>query len=238
MGASRRSALRSWETPVITLSSTLHRIYAGALAVIAWLGLGAQVAQSTEDALSEHASIATQLVDQFSRFSIQTTTLVALVATIAFIRPRTKSLLLRPSVQAALVVYVAVVGVVFEVLLRSDAPGLQLVDRVFHGVIPILYLVYWLIFAPKGNLSMLDPALWLIYPLLFFAYTMVRGEIFGVYLRRIQEIIKHGYGEFFTDALAFFAAFLAIGFILVAIDQAFGEWQSRRRSEQGQVPES
>ncbi len=238
MVAVGRSSLPTPEPPDTATSFGAQRICAGALALVAWFGLSAQIVFSIQDAVSEHAFIATQLLDQFSRFSIQTTTLVALIATIAFIRPRSKSLLLRPSVQAALVVYVFVVGVVFEVLLRSDAPGLQLVDRVFHGVIPILYLVYWLIFAPKGNLSMLDPALWLIYPLLFFAYTMVRGEIFGVYLRRIHEIIKHGYGEFFTDALAFFAAFLAIGLILVSIDQALGEWQSRRRSEAGRIAES
>lgn len=208
-------------------ASDAQRICAGVLASVAWFGLVVQIVCSVQDALAENASIATYLINQFSRFSIQTTTLVALVGTLAFLRPQPASFLLRPSVQAALVVYVVVVGVIFEVLLRSDSQGMEFVDPILHGIIPVLYLSYWLIFAPKGTLSWVDPALWLIYPLFFFVYTMMRGMIFGAYLRHVSEVIKQGYHEVFLDTLVFFTAFLAVGLILVSVDQALANRRNR-----------
>ncbi|MEJ0093638.1 MAG: Pr6Pr family membrane protein [Methylocella sp.] len=208
-------------------TSDAQRICAGILASVAWFGLVIEIVFSIQDAVAENASIATYLVNQFSRFSIQTTTLVALVGTLAFLRPQPASFILRPSVQAALVVYVVVVGVVFEVLLQSDSQGIEFVDRILHGAIPVLYLSYWLIFAPKGTLSWVDPALWLIYPLLFFVYTMMRGMIFGIYLQHVSEVIKQGYRETFLHTLVFFAAFLAVGLILVSVDQALAERRNR-----------
>jgi hypothetical protein len=216
-----------------------QRICAGVLAAVAWFGLGIQIVLSLRDAATKNVSIAMGLVNHLSLFSIQTNVLVALVGTVALVRPNAQRLLLRASVQSAVVVYVIVVGVVFEVLLRSDSQGMQFVaDRVLHAMIPILYLLYWLIFAPRGKLSWVDPILWLIYPVLFFVWTMIRGAVFGVYPPLIKEVVKQGYHEVFIGALAFFAAFLAIGLILVSVDQALGEWQSRRRSEQGQIVES
>jgi hypothetical protein len=210
-----------------------QRICAGLLALVAWFGLGLQIVFSIQDAVAKNVSIAASLVNQFSRFSIEITALVALVGTLACVRPQAKSFLLRPSVQSALVVYVVVVGVVFEVLLRPNSQGIEVVDQILHGVIPVLYLLYWLIFTPKGTLSWVDPALWLIYPVLFFVYTMTRGAIFGIYLPRMHEVVKLGHREVFTHALVFFAAFLAIGLVLTTIDQELAERGSRRRSEQG-----
>jgi hypothetical protein len=212
-------------------SSQAQLICASAIAALAWIGLGAEMVLSVQDAVAKNLSVATQLLDQFSRFSMQTTAIVALVTTFAVVRPQAKFFLLRPNVQAALVVYAVVVGTVFEVMLRPDSQSIQIVDSILHGFIPILYLSYWLIFVPKGTLSSTDPILWLIYPIIFFAYTMIRGVIFGVYLRHFQEIIKLGGYQFLIHTLVFFTAFLAVGFVLVLVDQELGRRRNRRRTE-------
>ena len=55
-------------------------------------------------------------------------------------------------------------------------------DLVLHDAIPFLYPLYWLVFLPKGSLRWSEPAWWLVFPALYFLYSMLRGAAFGTYL--------------------------------------------------------
>jgi len=65
------------------------------------------------------SSIVASLIKDLSFFSIQVNLLIAAVGMVAAARPQVKSFLLRPSTQSAVVPYIVVVGVVFELLLTS-----------------------------------------------------------------------------------------------------------------------
>ncbi|MEJ0092485.1 MAG: Pr6Pr family membrane protein [Methylocella sp.] len=221
--------------PEAAPSSDIQRFFAGVLAAMAWFGLGVEIILGLSNSVSKNSSIAAYLVNYFSLFSIQTNLLVALVLTLACARPQAETLLLRPRVQSALVVYIIVVGVVFELLLRGPkSRGMQFVsDGVLHDAIPILYVLYWLVFTSKGRLTWGDPALWLLYPLLFFVYTIARGAVFGIYPYSFIDVTKLGYPGVFINALVFLGVFFALGLVLTAIDRALGKRRSRRRNEVG-----
>jgi hypothetical protein len=55
------------------------------------------------------------------------------------------------------------------------------IDEMLHTVIPVLYAIYWLLFAPKEGLTYRAVPLWLSYPLVYCGYALLRGEVDGIY---------------------------------------------------------
>lgn len=201
----------------------LKRLSAAAIACLAWSALGVQVYFDIDDALAKNQSVANGLIQFFSFFTIQTNMLIALLLTISFARPQTEQFLTRPSFNSALASYIIIVGVVYAVMLRHlwDPHGMQLVaDRVLHDAIPFLYPLYWLVFLPKGSLRWTDPVMWLIYPIVYFAYSLLRGAAFGIYPYPFIDVTKLGYTGVSINAILFLAAFFGLGVTFAAIDWA------------------
>lgn len=207
----------------------LKRACAAGIAALAWSALAVQVYFDIADAIAKNQSVANGLIQFFSFFTIQTNMLIALLLTISFARPQTEQFLTRPSVKSALANYIVIVGVVYALMLRHlwDPHGMQLVaDRVLHDAIPSLYPLYWLVFLPKGRLRWIDPIIWLIYPIIYFAYILLRGAAFGVYPYPFIDVAKLGYSGVAFNATLFLAAFFCLGLIFAAIDWALAGRQS------------
>lgn len=206
-------------------SMDLQRISAAIIAAAAWFALTVQISYDIEEGWSHNGSLASSLIHFFSFFTMQTNLLVALILTLSFIQPQTERFLTRTSVQSAVATYIVIVGVVYTLLLRNlwNPQGLRLLaDRLLHDAIPLLYVLYWTIFMPKGSLRKIDPVLWLIYPVLYFIYILLRGAAFGAYPYPFVDVEKLGYREVLYNAIMFLGAFFALGLIFAAIDRAMG----------------
>jgi hypothetical protein len=117
------------------------------------------------------------------------------------------------------------------VLLRNlwHPHGLQLLaDMVLHDAIPFLYTFYWLAFLPKGSLRWSNPAWWLVYPVLYFLYSMLRGAAFGIYLYPFFDVAQLGFARVSMNAFALLAFFFGLGVILTAVDHALASGESGR----------
>jgi hypothetical protein len=213
-----------------------HTLYwqrrcAAVIAGLGWFGLSVQLCFNIQDALVKNLPVAGHLIDYFSFFTIETNLLVALVLTIYCARPQAAQFLTRPSVKSALVVYIIIVGVVYAVLLRNlwHPHGLQLLaDVVLHDAIPFLYPFYWLAFLPKGSLRWSDPSWWLVYPVLYFLYSMLRGAAYGIYLYPFFDVAQLGFARVSMNAIVLLAVFFGLGVILTAIDHALASGESGR----------
>ena len=77
----------------------------------------------------------------------------------------------------------SVVGIVFVTLLRSADLGALLpwVNFVLHYLMPIVVLFEWLLNPPKQRFGLRDALLCQIFPVLYLAYTMIRGALIGWY---------------------------------------------------------
>ena len=86
-------------------------------------------------------------------------------------------------VRGASVAGIAVVGIVFSVLLRNEEMGLLMpwVNIVTHYVMPIAAIADWLYQPPKSALRLTQIPYWLIFPLLYLFYTVIRGAMIGWY---------------------------------------------------------
>ena len=107
---------------------------------------------------------------------------------------------------------------------------------VLHDAIPFLYFLYWLVFLPKGSLRWSDPAMWLLYPILFFIYSMLRGVAFGIYPYPFINAAQLGFERVFVNAAVFLAVFYGLGAGLTALDHALGS-DNRGRSGLGRAAE-
>jgi len=204
---------------------------AAIVAGLGWFGLSVQLYFNIQDGLVKNL-VAWHLINYFSFFTIETNLLVALVLTIFCARPQAEQFLTTPSVTSALVVYIIIVGVVYAVLLRHlwHPQGLQLLaDVVLHDAIPFLYPFYWLVFLRKGSLRWSDPAWWLVFPVLYFLYSMLRGAAFGIYPYPFFDVAQLGFARVSMNGIGLLASFFGLGVILTAIDHALASGDPGRR---------
>ncbi|GKY86969.1 Pr6Pr family membrane protein [Sinisalibacter aestuarii] len=145
------------------------------------------------------------------------TVLTNVLATLSFFVIAWRGASLGPSWLAGLALWIAIVGVVYHLLLaRLWAPeGLAWwADQGLHSAMPLLTLLWWLAFAPKAGLGLRDALLWLIWPLGYTAYALIRGAITGQYPYPFLDVTTLGYGGVALNgaglALAFFLAGLAV----------------------------
>jgi hypothetical protein len=128
--------------------------------------------------------------------------------------------LLRPSVQASAAVYIAIVGIVYQLLLRHlwNPQGAQWVaDTLLHSIIPVGYVLYWWLFAPRDELSWKNAIGWLVYPGAYLVYTLARGAVSGLYPYPFVDVNTLGYGGVLARAAVLMLVFLGMGLLIVAI---------------------
>ena len=112
------------------------------------------------------------------------------------------------------------VCITYHFLLRNvwQPRGLQLLaDIVLHYVVPLLALLYWLIFPPRSKLGVLAPLAWCLYPLVYFAYVFVRGELLRSYPYNFIDAASIGYRQAMLNSFGLLVAFVALGAAVLAI---------------------
>jgi hypothetical protein len=90
-------------------------------------------------------------------------------------------------------------------------------DQGLHTVVPGLTCLWWLAFAPKSGLSFFQPVRWLIWPILYADYALVRGLASGFYPYPFLDVGAVGIGQVILNICVLAAAFVAIGLLLVSI---------------------
>jgi hypothetical protein len=131
-------------------------------------------------------------------------------------------------VKAAAVLYIAIVGIVYGLVLRSlwHPQGWQLLaDVIRHDVMPIVYPVYWLVFVPKGSLRWADAVRWLGFPAVYLVFSLVRGALTGFYPYPFLDVKVQGYPHLAFNAAVLLFVFLGLGLALVAVDRFAGRYR-------------
>jgi hypothetical protein len=196
----------------------MGRIVAGFIAAVGWLSLVLQFFLHITNPLVADVPFAELLIRFFSYFTIWANVLVAVTLTAA--ATGLGGFLSKPSIQAAAAVYITMVGVVYSIFLRGawDPEGwTAIADHSLHDVIPILYVAYWLIFAPKAEVSWAAPIKWLVFPAVYFAYSLLREAVMGRYPYWFADVELLGYPTALMNAGLVLLAFAVVGFIYAGI---------------------
>ena len=120
-------------------------------------------------------------------------------------------------VRGAVTLYMAITGVVFAVALAHyEALGtIPWVNDVVHRLMPVVILIDWLAVPPQRPVRWAQALWWLVFPLLYLPYTLIRGRIVGWYPYPFLDPRGKGYGHVVVSSVVVTLAFLAIGALLV-----------------------
>lgn len=200
------------------------------IAVLAWTALLLQLYLMVVTGAAGAAAVLERVVNYFSFFTILTNFVVAVGLTVSFLFPGTGwgRFFSSAQVQTATAVYIVIVGATYTLLLRhlwNPVGAQKLADVLLHDVVPIAYGVYWLIFVPKGQLRWKHAVQWLIYPVVYMAYTLAHGALSGWYPYPFVDAAVIGLPKALMNGLMFLLVFFGAG--LAAI--AFGRWMGAAR---------
>ena len=150
-----------------------------------------------------------------SYFTIQSNLIAVAVFLIGAARWRAAPSPAWDLVRGAALLVMTVTLIVFALLLSGTDVDTALVwvDLVVHRVMPIALIIDWLIDPPSGRMSFRASLRWLVYPLAWVAYTLVRGALTGWYPYPFLDPQNGGYA---TVAL-YVVAILILGSILCAV---------------------
>lgn len=199
-------------------------VFIAIIAIIAWLALGLQLYILIQNAETNGLTPWQATGRFFGFFTILTNILVAFCLSSVLLKPASfiGHFFSRPSVIAPIVVYIFIVGLVYNTILRYiwEPKGLQKwVDESLHVVVPLLFVFYWMLLVRKGSLKWIYPFRWLIYPAIYLVYALLRGVVSGFYAYPFINVTNLGYNRVLLNAGGLMLIFITAGFLLVGTDK-------------------
>lgn len=194
--------------------SASARMCAAAIALLALAGLAIQFRAS----FASEQSVALTAWVMLRYFTVIANLLVVLVfGAIAFGKGDHMA-----SALGGVTLAMVLVGVVYAVLLRGLlelSGGAQVADFLLHTVTTALVPLFWLAFAPKGQLHVRDPLLWSLLPLAYFVYVLVRGSFDGNYAYPFMNVVKLGWPQAMRNAAIIAVVFVMTGYAMLWLDR-------------------
>lgn len=160
----------------------------------------------------------------FSFMTILSNILTALVyiLPIASANSKAGNFFSKPNTQSAVLVYIVVVCLGYHFLLAKiwKPEGLQYwVDKSLHYFVPIIYLLFYLIFVKKGTLAYGNIFKWLIFPAVYLVYAIIRGLFTGDYPYPFLDLDKHELSKVLSIVGVLFIAYTFISLAVVFYDK-------------------
>jgi hypothetical protein len=192
-------------------------------ALAGWVGLAIQQYLIFYSRWSTGASLLGGLINFFSFFTVLTNTLVVVVLSYALVQrdSAAKRFFLAPGISSGIAVSIVVVSLAYNLLLRHlwQPEGFQFVaDELLHDVMPALFFIFWWRCVPKGSLRFKHIGAWVIYPLVYFAYVLLRGHLLGQYQYPFIDVDALGYPQVFVNAGGILAGFIVIALTVLGLD--------------------
>jgi hypothetical protein len=186
------------------------------------------------------AAIGTQLLDlagkgvldplhYFSYFTIDSNLFAAAVFLYLAARrgqARTRTIEL---VRGAAAVYMTITGVVFTLLLANTDvdTAIAWVNDVVHSLMPIVVVADWLLDPPQHRISYRTAESWVVPPLIWLVYTLVKGPIVGKYPYPFLDPGPNGYGSVAITCVAILLTMLLVSGALIWAARAAGDGRTQ-----------
>jgi hypothetical protein len=159
------------------------------------------------------------LVDFFSYFTIESNLLAIVVLLVGgTLDPQGRRWVY---LRGAATLFMVITGIVYAVLLANVEVGLTnpWINDTLHRVIPLVMVADWIAFSPWARRSHRAALGWLIVPLAYFAYSLLRGAAVHWYpYPFLNPTHPGGYGRviIYAVVLAVFMGLLALAINAIA----------------------
>jgi hypothetical protein len=188
---------------------------AGLLAVLGLLALGAQLPITIEGVVQAGGSTLFGVGRFLGYFTIITNTTCMLVMAMAALGK-----LKNMNWLSAVTTYMIILCLVYWLLLSKNnhETGWKfVVDGLLHYALPLGTLLAWIFAFPKQDLTWVEPFKWLIYPITYAVYALMRGAFEGWYPYFFLDAARFGYSQIALNVVGLAALFLVAGLLLVAV---------------------
>jgi hypothetical protein len=214
---------------MINQKNAFNKIFLTVIVIAGWVAI---LFQFYLIVLHRNLSIPGTIVQFFSYFTILTNIVVAVCCTLVLLKPTSRwgKFFSQPGVLTAVALYISVVGLVYNLVLRFLwAPqGLQkIVDELLHSVIPILFLIYWLLFVQKAALQWKNAFYWLLFPFIYSIYILCRGAFTGLYPYPFMDVVVLGYKQVLLNSGYLAGVFLLIAILFIGIGKMFTRYRNK-----------
>jgi len=180
----------------------MENLFRGSRFILGIMGLIAIIVQMTHG-LRYNGLV---LSNFFSFFTIQSNILIvavlvigAIVSTKQFYSPQFQL------VRGAVTTYIMTTGIVYFLFLRGMEAELQTtipwVNFVLHTLLPLYALFDWLAAPSRNLISFRRMWLWILYPLAYLVYTLVRGPLVDWYPYPFLDPRISGYGQVLISSI-------------------------------------
>lgn len=174
----------------------------------------------------------------FSYFTIQSNVLGVIVLLVGGLRdPQSHRWQL---FRGATTLYLVITGIVYAVLLANIDVMLtdKWVNTVLHRLMPIVLLVDWLLVSGRLSASARLIGLWLIYPIVYGVYTLIRGPIVDWYPYPFLDPRHQGYLALSLGLVVLVVVFALLALAVAVVDGILGGWIGLSRNQDGKAVRS
>jgi hypothetical protein len=198
---------------------TSYRLFLG---LLTFLAIGFQLISSDKNPNF-------QISNFFSFFTIESNILAAAIFILSalIILTRTK-VKYHGILRGAATLYMVTTGIIYSLLLSGYQAELQTtvpwVNLVLHYIMPIALFADWLIDPPKKLITFRQMLTWLIFPVGYAIYSLIRGPIVDWYPYPFLNPNTYGYGGVLIYILVIAASVTLIALLVRAI----GNFQAKR----------
>ncbi|NIH86759.1 Pr6Pr family membrane protein [Amycolatopsis granulosa] len=199
----------------------IARWWFGLHALVVLLGVVTQLFVTSGVMGGRYDSAAARVANVFAYFTIQSNLIVGATSLLLAIRPRWTSTAFR-TLRLDGVLAIAVTGIVFHLALAGlqDLSGWAWVaDFLLHTASPLLGVLGWLLFGPRGAVTPRIIGWSVVYPIAWLAFTLVRGAIDGFYPYPFIDVTALGYPRVAVNCLVIAALFLALATGAMLLDR-------------------
>ena len=195
------------------------KVFLSGIAIFGWFAIIAQFYLLINSGAAAKSEL---FIRFFSYFTIDTNIIVALYSTLLLLNPNSSlgRFFSKQTSIAAIAVYIVIVGVVYNIILRFlwNPRGMQLlVDELLHLIIPILFLLYWLICTGKNQLKWKNAFSWMLYPLIYGSIVLIRGYFSNppFYPYPFIDISKLGVNQGIINTIGFTVIFFVTSLLFI-----------------------
>lgn len=171
----------------------------------------------------------------FAFFTIQSNLLVALSALLTTSDPD-RDTVLRRVLRLTSLVAITVTGVVYHAVLAGlqDLRGWgYLADLLVHSVVPMLAVLGWVLFGPRGRTGWRVVLLSAVFPVLWLVFTLVRGPLVGGFWPYpFVDVDELGWAQVLLNCAAVAVLFLGLAALAHLADRALGRGAPHDRAGQ------